>query len=162
MNSNIATRFEDAAKANPKKVVLVGPKNSFTWEELDLRAGGVALVLGEAGIGPGERVAVLFDDPVNTIVGVIGCLKKGCTVTPLHPRSTARERARILEVLKPAYFLENLTDAVEMYQPAVVNFNDPAIIRMVVVFPAPLGPRKPTTSPFSIWKFRLLIACRGP
>ncbi|MEE2957220.1 MAG: AMP-binding protein [Pseudomonadota bacterium] len=128
MNSNIATRFEDAAKANPKKVVLVGPKNSFTWEELDLRAGGVALVLGEAGIGPGERVAVLFDDPVNTIVGVIGCLKKGCTVTPLHPRSTARERARILEVLKPAYFLENLTDAVEMYQPAVVNFNDPAII----------------------------------
>ena len=128
MNFNIATRFEDAAKANPNKVVLVGPQNSFTWEELDLRAGGVARFLDQAGIGPGERVAVLFDDPVKTIIAVLGCLKKGCAVTPLHSRFTTREQKKILEVLKPAYFLKKLTDAREKFQPTSVKFKDPAII----------------------------------
>src|SRR5258708_18175124 len=41
-----------------------------------------------------------------------------------------------------------------MLQPATVTCPDeavvnPAIMRMVVVFPAPLGPRKPTISPLS-------------
>ena len=38
----------------------------------------------------------------------------------------------------------------------------PVSILMVVVFPAPLGPRKPTTSPRSTSKLALSTATMGP
>ena len=37
-----------------------------------------------------------------------------------------------------------------------------ARIFIVVVFPAPFGPRNPMTSPFLIWNDRFRIASRGP
>ena len=44
------------------------------------------------------------------------------------------------------------------------NFNKmyPVIMFMVVDFPAPLGPKKPTISPFSILKLALSTAIWGP
>ena len=38
----------------------------------------------------------------------------------------------------------------------------PDIMRMVVLFPAPLGPRNPTTSPFPMRKDTLSIALTPP
>jgi hypothetical protein len=39
-----------------------------------------------------------------------------------------------------------------------VGFVSPVSMRIVVVFPAPLGPRKPNISPFLILKLKLLTA----
>ncbi len=51
---------------------------------------------------------------------------------------------------KPATFTEPL-----------VGGRTPVMVRMVVVLPAPLGPRKPTISPFSTLKLTSWTALRS-
>src|SRR2546425_97131 len=46
-------------------------------------------------------------------------------------------------------------------RPAVGRIS-PSSIRMVVVLPDPLGPRKPKTSPRMTWRFKSLTATRFP
>src|SRR5437899_10752793 len=48
-----------------------------------------------------------------------------------------------------------------MARPALGRIN-PSSIRIVVVLPDPLGPRKPKTSPRITWRFKSLTATRFP
>ena len=102
MTANIASSFDAAAVTHADKTVLVGGQRSYTWQDLDLKAGAVAGFLQSKGILQGQRVAICFDDPLDTIIGVFGGLKAGFVITPFNARLKPDERDQVLSLLNPA------------------------------------------------------------
>ncbi|NKB21997.1 MAG: AMP-binding protein [Alphaproteobacteria bacterium] len=128
MTANIALSFDAAAAAHSDKTILVGPQRSYTWRELDLKAGAVAAGLQSDGIAPGQRLAICFEDPLDTIIGVFGGLKAGCVITPFNARLKAEERDQVLSLLDPTMVLDSIPDGDEEFPAQIVNSEDPAII----------------------------------
>ena len=128
MTGNIASLFDEAATKFADKTVLVGAQKSFTWRELDLKAGGVAASLERQGVHPGQRVAISLDDPIETIIGVFGGLKAGCVITPFNARLRQEERDQVLSLLDPAFVIDSIADDVEEFASVNVDAEDPSII----------------------------------
>ena len=128
MTANIASSFDAAAATYAEKTVLVGGQRRYTWRELDLKAGAVAAFLQNAGILPGQRLAICFDDPVDTIIGVFGGLKAGCVITPFNARLKTEERDQVLSLLNPAMVLDRIPEGNEQFSAVEVDAEDPAII----------------------------------
>ena len=99
MAANIASSFDAAALTYADKTVLIGDQRSYTWRDLDLKAGAVATSLQSIGILPGQRLAICLDDPLDIIIGVFGGLKAGCVVTPFNARLKSEERDQVLSLL---------------------------------------------------------------
>lgn len=57
----------------------------LTYRQVEGRANQLARHLLARGIGPGHRVALLFDDPVQAYVALLGVLKAGAAYVPLDP-----------------------------------------------------------------------------
>jgi len=128
MTANIASSFDAAAVTHADKIVLVGGQRSYTWRDLDLKAGAVAAFLQSKGILPGQRVAICFDDPLDTIIGVFGGLKAGCVITPFNARLKPEERDQVLSLLNPAMVLGHIPEGNEAFAAVDVGVEDPAII----------------------------------
>ncbi|MEV8147503.1 Pls/PosA family non-ribosomal peptide synthetase [Arthrobacter sp. NPDC080073] len=58
---------------------------SLSYEELDARANRLARYLLARGVRPGDRIALLFDDPVRSYVGMLAVLKAHAVYVPLDP-----------------------------------------------------------------------------
>ena len=56
-----------------------------TYDAIDARANRLARHLTARGVGPGDRVALLFDDAVHTYVAMLAVLKAGAAYVPLDP-----------------------------------------------------------------------------
>jgi len=128
MTANIASSFDAAAVTHADKTVLVGGQRSYTWQDLDLKAGAVAGFLQSKGILQGQRVAICFDDPLDTIIGVFGGLKAGFVITPFNARLKPDERDQVLSLLNPAIVLDHIPDGNEAFATVDVDAEDPAII----------------------------------
>ena len=78
--------------------------------ELDARANQLARHLLRRGIGPGDRLALLFDDPVHAYVAMLAVLKAGAAYVPLDPgfpptaspTSCPTPRTPVLSLFAPA------------------------------------------------------------
>lgn len=128
MTGNIASLFDEVAVRFADKTVLIGNQRSFTWRELDLKAGAVAASLKRAGVAPGQRIAICLDDPLDTITGVFGGLKAGCVITPFNVRLREDERDQVLSLLKPAFVLDSIPEDFEEFSAENVDAEDAAII----------------------------------
>lgn len=71
------------------QAALVCGDARLTWGELGARSNRVAHALLETGLGPGDAVAVLMDNRVDTVVVLLGLLKAGCCAVPLNLTLTA-------------------------------------------------------------------------
>ena len=110
MPANLARLFEAGATRWPDRRILFCGKESVPWSDLDHRAGAVAAALVSQGIGPGDRVAIEFEDPIAVTIALIGALKAGTSATPLNPRLTDDERGKILADLAPRVILHELVE----------------------------------------------------
>ena len=128
MAANIASSFDAAALTHADKTVLIGDQRSYTWRDLDLKAGAVATFLQSIGIMPGQRLAICLDDPLDIIIGVFGGLKAGCVVTPFNARLKPEERDQVLSLLNPALVLDCIPESSEEFSAVNVDAEDPAII----------------------------------
>jgi non-ribosomal peptide synthetase component F len=63
-------------------VEIVGER-SLTFRELDARANRLARHLREDGVGPGERVALLLDHPLEAHTGMLAVLECNAAYVPL-------------------------------------------------------------------------------
>ena len=68
-----------------------------SWRELDQRSDSLAAWLGQEGVRPGDRVAVLTDDSFEAIEAFYACLKAGFLRVGVNPRFTSGEVQRVLE-----------------------------------------------------------------
>lgn len=65
--------------------------STWTFAEVDERAGRLAAALNRAGIGPGDRVALYTQNDPIFVVGLIAALKVGGIAVPINPMNTTRE-----------------------------------------------------------------------
>ena len=81
----------------PEAVAVSCGERSWTYRELDEAANRLAHLLADHGVGPGERVALLFTRSAEAIVAILAVLKTGAAylpIDPAHPRGPDRVHAR--------------------------------------------------------------------
>jgi len=69
----------------------------MTYLELDARANQLARFLVRSGIGPGDRVGLLLDEPVDGYVGMLAVLKAHAVYVPLDPAFPPDRLAYIID-----------------------------------------------------------------
>jgi long-chain acyl-CoA synthetase len=85
------------AGADPDRVALVSGGERTTFGQLDRAANAMAHALAAAGVGPGDRVAVMAGNSPETFAAWYGTARLGALVVPVSTRLTAPEAAYILD-----------------------------------------------------------------
>ena len=105
---NFVTLLESSASRHAGRPAIVGRDGVLAHGGLHRRAGGVARVLAESGVRPGDRVALSLPNGWEFAAAFLGTLKLGAVVAPLDPRLTADERrlppAELLAEREPGRF----------------------------------------------------------
>ncbi len=86
------------AERTPDRVALVETRSgrSYTWRDAEAEVARIAGVLHEAGVGPGDRVAVLMGNRTEQIWLLYASHRVGACLLPLNWRLTADELRPIL------------------------------------------------------------------
>lgn len=75
----------------PSKVAFVEETRRVTWGEVDRRSDQLGAALRSLGIRPGQRVAILSPDCIETAETFLACTKIGAVRVGLNPRLAPRE-----------------------------------------------------------------------
>jgi len=78
-------RCDRLGAAAAGRLCVDAPGARLTYAEVEARANQLARHLLGRGTGPGHRVALLFDDPVQAYVAMLAVLKAGAAYVPLDP-----------------------------------------------------------------------------
>ena len=100
--------FARQAARTPGALAITDPVETWTYGDLDARAGRLAAFLraGRAGtIGPGDIVALWAHRSAPLAWGVLGVLKSGAAFLILDPRYPAPRQAQMLKMARPAAWL---------------------------------------------------------
>ena len=83
------------AAARPGDPAIVESGGVVTWSELDRQASERASRYVQAGLSPGDRVAIAPTADVGSIVELHGAIRAGLTVVLVGPRLSATEAATL-------------------------------------------------------------------
>ncbi|WP_240810184.1 class I adenylate-forming enzyme family protein [Actinomadura sp. WMMA1423] len=93
---NIASGIREFARSTPGATAVVDGDRRLTFAELDDRSNRVACLLADAGLGAGDRVAVLLGNQLEYVEVAAGAAKAGVAMVPLNPRGTAAEHGSLI------------------------------------------------------------------
>lgn len=122
--------FARALEAAPRpcgRPVLRWPAGQIAWADLDAWAAGVADHLDEAGVEPGDRVALALPNGPEFVAALLGTWKLGATACPLNPQLTGAERQLIERDLVPRAWLAT-APARRGRRPAPAAARGPALV----------------------------------
>ncbi|MCA9697638.1 MAG: AMP-binding protein, partial [Myxococcales bacterium] len=85
-----------AAQRTPEATAVVGPDGSLSYAALDRAATRLALRLAEAGVGPGDRVALWLPKSCRAIVAMQATLRLGAIYVPIDPEGPARRARKVI------------------------------------------------------------------
>jgi long-chain acyl-CoA synthetase len=91
MSFNLATILRESALAAPQAPVAKFMGAAMSYAELDAQSGQFAAGLTEAGLVPGDVVAIHLPNVPHFLVAYFGVLKAGMTLLPLNPLLKAPE-----------------------------------------------------------------------
>ncbi|MET9554786.1 amino acid adenylation domain-containing protein [Streptomyces sp. NPDC006645] len=97
------------ARATPDAVAVESAGATLTYGRLWHRVLGVAAVLDEAGVEPGDRVAVLADRTAGTVVAALAVMAVGAAYVPIDPTHPADRTSAILSVAGPVALVHDAT-----------------------------------------------------
>ncbi len=84
------------ARARPEALAFAEGEQRLDWAAYDTCSDGVAAALVAAGLGAGDRVAVLHPDGPAVHAAYLGCEKAGCVVMGIGPRAGPAEVRHLL------------------------------------------------------------------
>lgn len=87
----------DTVQRAPGKTAVVDDGQSLTYAELDAMSSQLARTLGDAGVGPGDRVGLCLPRSSTAVVAMLGVLKAGAAYVPLDPGSPIPRIALMVE-----------------------------------------------------------------
>ncbi len=96
------------AAAAPERIAVTEPQRgmSLTWRAIHEQAAALAHFLAkEAHVGPGDRVAVLAENRVETVVAFFAVARLRATLVPLNCKLTALELGRVFVDAAPKALL---------------------------------------------------------
>ncbi|MEZ4468311.1 MAG: AMP-binding protein [bacterium] len=101
------------ARTAPWRVALrdAATGASRTYAELDARGWALARVLVGQGVKPGDRVALLARNSLETFEILVACLRTGAVFTPLNWRLAVAELADIVADCTPRLVLHDAVEA---------------------------------------------------
>ena len=91
MSFNLATILRETTAASPDAVAYRAGGATATYRELDEQSGRFAAGLSQAGLGPGQVVAIQLPNVPQFLTAYFGALKAGVTVLPMNPLLKAPE-----------------------------------------------------------------------
>lgn len=89
------------ARQHPERVAVVCAGEEVTFAELRRRAEAGALLLWEAGLRPGDRVATLLPNGLTAVELLFAAAWAGVVLCPMNPASTPAELAYLLADARP-------------------------------------------------------------
>lgn len=128
MRENFAALLEAVARRRPESPALIWDGGGLTWRALERRAAGVASRLSRRGVVAGDAIALVLPNGWGFVAALWGGLKLGATVAPLNPLLSCDERDKVLDHLRPAVVLDEVSeeearwDSVEGQAPALVLY----------------------------------------
>lgn len=105
--------FEKQVRLRPKHIAVEANGEEITFEELDKKSDDVSFYLKQQGIVRGDRVGILTEREIGTIINIIGVLKAGAAYVPINPEHPVARRDYILKdsecklLLEPELYLRN-------------------------------------------------------
>jgi long-chain acyl-CoA synthetase len=102
MAFTLANLLREHAESRPDREALVGGDRRVTFAELQERSSRAANALREAGVGPGDRVALLTRNTTEYFEVVFACSKIDAVAVGLNWRLAPRELADILHDAEPS------------------------------------------------------------
>lgn len=88
-STNLAELFHERVSLSGRKTALLkksrGAWHSITWEEYQQQVFEVALSLKKAGVGPGDRVAILSQSRTEWLISDLAILSIGAVTVPIYP-----------------------------------------------------------------------------
>lgn len=115
--------LEHNARTHPSRVALAGAKEEVTYRDLRDRVRGYSCVLRSAGIGKGDRVAILAQSSVLYLEALFAVTRAGAALVPLNHLLIGRELVAILEDadVKALLFTEEFLDRVGQIRPSLAG-----------------------------------------
>lgn len=136
----LATLLWAAAEKHPGRIAVRTSEGAASYADLRARASVVAATLDAAGVGPGERVAILLPNGVEAAAAIFGVAAAGAVFTVVNWLSRPRQVEQILAVTGARVLLT--TRAWEALQPRRLESATP--IRYVEDLPS-ASDRDPVT-----------------
>ncbi|MDA3664239.1 amino acid adenylation domain-containing protein [Mycobacterium xenopi] len=126
---SIPEAFAVQVDRHPQAVALTYGGASLTYRELDEAANRLAHLLAARGVGPGQRVALLFSRSAEAIVAILAVLKTGAAYVPIDPAHPPARVAFLLDDAAPiaAITTAELADRLDGHDLLVVDVDDPAV-----------------------------------
>jgi long-chain acyl-CoA synthetase len=96
---HVADLLAAAARRWPDSLALLDSASStaLNWADADAAANGQARRLVEAGVAPGDRVALRLPTSASFAVALFGVTRAGAIAVPISPQAPAAELSRLLE-----------------------------------------------------------------
>ena len=99
--------LERSAERFPDKTALVLDADRVSYQELNIRANRLAHALQDSGAMYGERVVVLLDNSVETVISIFGILKSDAIFVVLNPTTKTEKLSHILNDCRASVFMTN-------------------------------------------------------
>ena len=98
MNTHVPTRgIHDVALVDGERIAIVHGDRRVTYQELDWGINRMAHAFQQAGVEPGDRVAVLVGNRPELFMAWNGAARLGALVVPIPTRATTREAGHLIQ-----------------------------------------------------------------
>ena len=98
---NVAHNLEKAAFHFPKKVAVIEGDRKFTYAEFDRDSDRIASAMADAGVQPGDHMALCVPNSYRWLTFYFGVLKAGAVAVTFSPLMMQDELLKVLEDCRP-------------------------------------------------------------
>src|SRR5262245_35574911 len=89
--TSLVDRLRQLRRADPEAVLAIAHDRSWTRAEIDDRSTWAAARLLDAGLAPGDRVAIHLANCIDIVAAYYACFKAGLIAVPINTRLKAPE-----------------------------------------------------------------------
>ncbi|MGX5556800.1 amino acid adenylation domain-containing protein [Bacillus cereus] len=133
-DKTIAQLFEQQVEKTPENLAVSAGDVSLTYEELNIKANRLARELQKHGVSADSLVALIIENSVDTIVGMLAVLKAGGAYVPIDPDNPIERKKFLLEdsqavvILTQRHLLATQAELFEAVEPErLLLIDDPNV-----------------------------------
>ena len=117
--------------------LIAGPAGRLSRREAFGRARAIATALKQAGLNPGDRVALLCQSPAEAVVGFVATLMTPYAVVPIHPAVPDMVMTGVLAASEPTALISDLDELPDLPEIARVTKVDTRLTPVDDLDPVP-------------------------
>jgi long-chain acyl-CoA synthetase len=111
---NVWTQLSAVMDAKPDAVAVVENDLELTYGELDRESASLAALLTDAGVGQGDRVAVMLNNGADAVRSALAIVRLGAILMAIGTRSRAEELSHFFADAEPAAIIHGAEFADEV------------------------------------------------